>query len=184
MKTLFIDTHLFDLHIILFNNNEILREKHIMDKKNNSTLLMPSIKEVISDDTFDEIIVVNGPGSFTGVRLGVTIAKTLAYTLDVPIKTVTSLDLMAYSNNKDGIYAFSDNNGYYIGKYENNSHEEYFYLNNKEYENFANDNNVITDVKINYQNVLNSLKNINSINPHAVKPIYVKLIGVEYDKKN
>ena len=61
--------------------------------------MFPAIKELIDEQKLDEIIVVNGPGSFTGVRLGVTIAKTLAYTLNIPIKTISSLEVSSISNN-------------------------------------------------------------------------------------
>ena len=86
MRTLYIDTHLNDLDIILFEDNNIVKEEHVINKHNNSTLLMPSIEKVIGNESFDEILVINGPGSFTGVRLGVTVAKTLAFTMNKKIK--------------------------------------------------------------------------------------------------
>src|SRR5699024_8942417 len=45
-----------------------------------------------------EIVVTEGPGSYTGTRIGITTAKTLAWALDIPIKTVYSLKLIASSN--------------------------------------------------------------------------------------
>src|SRR5699024_7595583 len=41
--------------------------------------------------------VSNGPGSYTGTRIGVTTAKTLAWSLNIPIYTVSSLKNMAYN---------------------------------------------------------------------------------------
>ena len=88
---LFIDTHLNDVIIILSENGRIKKEKKILNEKQNSKIIMPLIKKMLGQEKPESIIVVNGPGSFTGVRLGVTIAKTLAYTLQIPIYTITSL---------------------------------------------------------------------------------------------
>lgn len=186
MKVLFIDTHLFDINIILFDNYQIINECHIIGEKHNSKYLLPSIKEVCDGNEYDEIVVVNGPGSFTGVRLGVTVAKTLAYTLNKPIKSISSLDLMNYSlDDKSHILAISDGNGYFIGEYNNYKLEkDYYYLSNVEYQQFSNKNLVETNVTINYASILKVLENKNSENPHSVNPIYIKLIGVENDPKN
>ena len=77
---------------------------------------MPTIKKALDGKNPEKIYVVNGPGSFTGVRLGVTIAKTFAYTLEIPIKTISSLELKAVSLvEKNKIVGVKENNGYYIG---------------------------------------------------------------------
>ncbi|MBQ6841358.1 MAG: tRNA (adenosine(37)-N6)-threonylcarbamoyltransferase complex dimerization subunit type 1 TsaB [Bacilli bacterium] len=186
MKVLFIDTHLFDINIMLFDNYQIVSERHIVGEKHNSRFLLPSIKNVCDGNEFDEIVVVNGPGSFTGVRLGVTVAKTLAYTLNKPIKSISSLDIMNYSSDDNAhIFSISDGNGYFIGEYNQNSLvKEYYYLSNNDYQQFSNSNNVETDVTIDYEKVLKALQNREPENPHSVNPIYIKLIGVENDKKN
>ena len=181
MKTLYIDTHLYDIDIILFDNDEIINRKTIVDKKYNSTYLMPTLKEVCPNKDFDEIVVINGPGSFTGVRLGITIAKTLAFTMDVPIKEITYFDLMNISSN-DGkhIYAISDGNGSYVAEFlKNKQVGDIKYLNNKEYREFADNNIIETNVAIDFSKLIPYLKTISSVNPHSVKPIYIKLIGVE-----
>ena len=46
----------------------------------------------------DKIIVVNGPGSFTGIRIGLTIAKVYAWSLKIPITTIYSLEAMSISS--------------------------------------------------------------------------------------
>ena len=48
-------------------------------------------------ENIDEIICVRGPGSFTGLRVGVTIAKTMAYFLNKDLYSVSSLDVLATS---------------------------------------------------------------------------------------
>ena len=147
--------------------------------------IFPSIIKVIDGIKLDEIIVVNGPGSFTGVRLGVTIAKTLAYTLNIPIKTVTALECMAISNNTYKV-AFSDSNGYYVGNFDEsfNLIEDYTYLKDQDFATLNINNDYYLNYNIDVEKIYAFLKNRKSINPHQVKPIYIKKIGVEIDKSS
>lgn len=181
MKILFIDTHLYDIDIILFNDKKIIKQGHVEKEKYNSTFLIPTLKNVIENESFDEVVVVNGPGSFTGVRLGVTVAKTLAYTMNKNIRQISYFDLMNFSSDSsDHTFGISDGNGYFIATY--NNHKligEYKYINNQEYKEIVQNKKVETDVSIDYDRVLDSLENIPYVNPHEVKPIYIKLIGVE-----
>lgn len=182
MKTLFIDTHLNDIIVMLLENGKLVDKREVINKKNNSEVLFPTIIDVINDNKLDEVVVVNGPGSFTGVRLGVTIAKTLAYSLNIPIKTITALEVMVISNNTYNV-ALSDSNGYYVGKFNEtfNPVEEYYYVNNSE---FINKEMYETNYKIDIEKVYQHLTNIDAINAHKVNPIYIKKIGVEIDKKS
>lgn len=179
MKTLFIDTH-DDIFVALLNEDTIINQKKVTDKKENSTFLMPSIIEVIADNNIDEIIVVNGPGSFTGVRLGVTIAKTLAYTKNIPIKTLSYLELMAANITGDKkVVAFNDKNGYFVGYFDENNQQikDYEYLKNSDFENIKTD--VTMDFYLDFSKVISYMKTKEAINPHFVNPIYVKKIEVE-----
>ena len=102
MNSLFIDTHDKDIIITLFKNGKVLEASLKSSERHHSDFTMSMIESVLKNNNLtvhelDEILVVNGPGSFTGVRIGVTIAKTLAYTLNIPIKTITSLECLAVS---------------------------------------------------------------------------------------
>ena len=103
MYSLFIDTHDKDIVITLFKDGKVLSSNIKTSERHHSDFTMPMIDNILKDNKLNvhdlgELLVVNGPGSFTGVRLGVTIAKTLAYTLNIPIKTITSLETLAISN--------------------------------------------------------------------------------------
>ena len=67
MKTLFIDTHYNDVYLRLYNDNTLYKKEEIMGEKQNSTLIMPMLAKLLENQEYDEILVVNGPGSFTGV---------------------------------------------------------------------------------------------------------------------
>lgn len=178
---LFIDTHFNNVILLLEKNKEIVSKEVIINQKNNSTILMPSIKKLLNNQIPDSIIVVNGPGSFTGVRLGVTVAKTLAYTMNIPIRTITSLECMSYFVNKPNAkIGFSDSNGYYIGNFNYNTLVgDIVYIDNKDYNNdsIIIDNDYFDDLV--YVNIINDTLNRKPINPHAVNPIYIKKINVE-----
>lgn len=179
---LFIDTHLDDVIILLYDGEKIVKQKILKDQKENSKVIMPTIKKILNREVPESIIVVNGPGSFTGVRLGVTIAKTLAYTLKRPIRTVTSLECMAICVEKDDkIVAFSDKNGYYIGIFDKDCHlvGDYEYLNNSQFEEYTNNYEVITDVELDYKKIIEFALLKEELRPHEVNPIYVKKLDVE-----
>ncbi len=179
---LFIDTHLNDIAVILYQNGKMIKKEIIKNVKEHSRLLMPIIQKNINKNQLESIIVVNGPGSFTGVRLGVTVAKTLAYTLDIPIRTITSLECIALSTLEENkIVGFSDKNGYYIGIFDNdlNLIGDYAYLTNSEYEEYSKKYDVIYVEDLDYKKIIDYALKKKSINAHQVNPLYVKKINVE-----
>lgn len=180
---LFIDTHLLDVAIILFDDSyNIVKKEIISDVKQNSTIIMPLIEKILEGNNPSSIVVVNGPGSFTGVRLGVTIAKTFAYTLNIPIRVISSLECLAVSlESKMKTVAFSDNNGYYVGNFDENNKqiEDFKYLNNIEYEEYKKHHSVVDNINIDFNKIIKHTKGLTPVNPHSANPIYIKKIDVE-----
>lgn len=100
MNILAIDTSNQVLGLAIMKNETIVAELNTNIKKDHSSRLMPAIvnlmKEVeMKPNELHEIIVAYGPGSYTGTRIGVTTAKTLAWALNIPIYTVSSLEVVA-----------------------------------------------------------------------------------------
>ena len=180
---LYIDTHLNDIVIILEKDNKIIKEKLIRSKNENSKMMMPTLKKVLGKNKPESIIICNGPGSFTGVRLGVTIAKTLAYTMNLPIRTINTLECLAVSLDAidDKIVGFSDKNGYYIGIFDETIKlvGSYEYLSNKEFEEYIQKYNVYTNIEMNYLKIIEFALKKEVKNPHEVNPEYIKKLDVE-----
>lgn len=102
MKKLLIDTSSDALIILLFHDFEVIDYVFKMVKRDHSSVLMPNIDNLLIRNKLkikeiDEVIVGYGPGSYTGVRIGVTVAKTLSYALKIPLKKVSSLQIMSAS---------------------------------------------------------------------------------------
>ncbi|MGD6805055.1 tRNA (adenosine(37)-N6)-threonylcarbamoyltransferase complex dimerization subunit type 1 TsaB [Rossellomorea vietnamensis] len=102
MKILGIDTSNYQLGIALVDGNEVIGEFITNIKKNHSLRAMPAVEMLMKDcgiapADLDKIVVANGPGSYTGVRIGVTIAKTMAWSLNIPVVGVSSLAVLASS---------------------------------------------------------------------------------------
>ncbi|WML58058.1 tRNA (adenosine(37)-N6)-threonylcarbamoyltransferase complex dimerization subunit type 1 TsaB [Neobacillus sp. PS2-9] len=100
MTILAIDTSNYALGVALLEENQVLGEYITNLKKNHSVRIMPAIETLMSDcervpADLTKIVVAKGPGSYTGVRIGVTIAKTLAWTLNIPLVGVSSLEILA-----------------------------------------------------------------------------------------
>jgi tRNA threonylcarbamoyladenosine biosynthesis protein TsaB len=100
MKVLAIDTSNLVMGIAVLDEGKVLGEYITNLKKNHSIRVMPAIEEVLKETgvkpaDLDRIVVAKGPGSYTGVRIGVTIAKTLAWTLKKELTGVSSLEVLA-----------------------------------------------------------------------------------------
>ena len=189
MKTLFISTYNELLVIGLLEKDKLISKKETKSEKSNSSFLMPMINEILTQNNFNpndlnEIIVVNGPGSFTGVRLGVTVAKTLGFTLNIPIKTITSIESMAISDSvlEKKMVALNSGKGYFYGLFiENKLVDQIEYLDMTKYQSMLKTAEYcnlyeLVDNELDIEKISEYLKNKESINPHFVNPIYIKVI--------
>ncbi len=98
MKRLIIDTATKYLYIGLFDDVLVIDEIKRAGSNDHSANAMAYIEEILNNNKVDineinEIIVGVGPGSYTGVRVGVVIAKTLAHEINAKLYKVSSLIL-------------------------------------------------------------------------------------------
>ena len=106
MISLFLNTSSNYLSLCLYEDNKILASIHKQmdrDLSKETLFLLENMlkKEKLTPKDIDEIICVKGPGSFTGLRVGVTIAKTFAYFLNKKLYSISSLEVMALSAEAD-----------------------------------------------------------------------------------
>ncbi|WP_314078697.1 tRNA (adenosine(37)-N6)-threonylcarbamoyltransferase complex dimerization subunit type 1 TsaB [uncultured Granulicatella sp.] len=96
MPVLAIDTSNKTLSVAIVKDEGTIVEQTVSDTLQHSVKLMPAIQAVLQESQVSMqeltgVIVAKGPGSYTGLRIGVTVAKTLAKTLHIPLKAVSSL---------------------------------------------------------------------------------------------
>ncbi len=207
MRSLYIDTSSSFLYAGIIENNELLAECKKRFDQDLSKEALPEIIKLfestkIDPKAIDKIIVVNGPGSFTGIRIGVTIAKVYAWSLKIPITTITSLEAMALSSKtkKIRVPMMDARRGYvFAGAYDKNMNEiikgthiklenlfekletkeEYFIITNDEIEGITEKESYSPDIL----KIVDYAKDRVAINPHTVNPDYLKLTEAE-EKKN
>ena len=204
MRILYIDTSSSYLYTSIVEDNEILSEIKEEFGQSLSEVALPRIVSMFEDNNLspkdiDKIIVVNGPGSFTGIRIGITIAKIYAWSLNIPITTIYSLEAMAISspNNTYHVPIINARRGYVFGAIYDNEYNEVLKpchilltdLQDKlkeisDYEFISNDE---FDLKLesyspNFVKIINKYKDKENINPHAVNPEYLKLTEAEESK--
>ncbi|WP_332238469.1 tRNA (adenosine(37)-N6)-threonylcarbamoyltransferase complex dimerization subunit type 1 TsaB [Sporolactobacillus sp. KGMB 08714] len=100
MNVLAIDSSNLVMGVAVISGGKVLGERMTNSRKNHSERLMPAVAELLDDagmspGDLDRIAVAQGPGSYTGLRIGVTIAKTLAWTLKKELVGVSSLEIVA-----------------------------------------------------------------------------------------
>ena len=160
---------------IFDSENGVIAETSLSVKKNHSNIVMPIIDNLfkISDLTIndiDKIAVAIGPGSFTGVRIALGIAKGLAMALNKPLIAVNELDILEAiaSGNENEIIPLIDarkERVYY--KYQNTYIDDYLinlisnFDKNKKYV-------FVGDGAINYKNILKDNLGENAI----ILPMY------------
>ena len=155
----------------------------------------------IDANDIDKIVVVNGPGSFTGIRIGITIAKTYAWALEKKITTISSLEAMSVSTKEEKykVPYIDARRGYVFAGIYNNNNEvvlENQYIKfedlqeivknlNSPYTFISNDKLIEeqTEYKPDILEIVNYSKSKEEINPHAVNPIYLKKTEAEETKR-
>ena len=202
MISLFIDTSISIPTISLIDDGEILFEFHERINSDMSSKILPIIDDGLkqchlSIKDIKKIFVVNGPGSFTGVRIGVTIAKTLAWSLNIPVSPISSLEFIATTKtNSEYIVPMIDarRGNVFAGIYDSN-------LNLIKNDSLISFDELTSNIKnlnvefLSYDDIEKSIlpspnviriidKHMNDIgiNPHKLKPNYLKLTEAEENR--
>lgn len=107
MKIVAIDTSTKQLSVALSDGKQIVAEASYVTSLNHATKLMPLLERLMAEAKWTpaqltRIVVADGPGSYTGLRIGATTAKTLAYTLSIELVAISTLELMAASTGHTG----------------------------------------------------------------------------------
>lgn len=102
MTVLAMDTSAKAASVCLAEEDKIIGEFFINTGLTHSQTLMPMAEQLCKNagvplDNIDAVAVNAGPGSFTGVRIGVAAAKGLAFAHDLPCVAVSTLESMAYN---------------------------------------------------------------------------------------
>ena len=126
MKVLAFDTSSKALSLAILEDKQVLAETTINIKKNHSITLMPAIDFLMASldwtpKDLDRIVVAEGPGSYTGLRIAVATAKTLAHTLNIELVGMSSL-LALVPYQQEGLFVplmDARRNNVYAGFYEN-----------------------------------------------------------------
>lgn len=196
MIYLLVDTSTSNITVSILNDTKVICEYIKKIDSDMSSKILPIIDNLLKDnqlnlEQIDKIFVVNGPGSFTGVRIGITICKTIAWALKKDIITLSSIELMATTKTeKKYLVPMIDarRGNVFAGIYDNelncikndqliNINELIDHLDDN-YELISYDNIDIKNLIVPKPNVLKIIekhKNDVVINPHNVNPNYLKL---------
>lgn len=203
MKILYVDTSSDYLYSGIVINDTLVSECQEKLGKDLSKEALPRIISVfnkanIIPKDLDKIIVVTGPGSFTGIRIGVTIAKTIAWGFNIPIVPISGLTAMAISNKRAGysMPLVDARRGFVYGALYDNDinpiiddiHIPLDELTKKSHDyspiTVITNNEIETEYNISsYEpdilKIVTYFKNKEGLNPHMINPIYLKKTEAE-----
>jgi len=102
LKRLVIDTATPHLYLGLYDGDKEIDSYYKEGRNDHSVKLMVELEQMLNRtnntmQVIDEIVIGIGPGSYTGLRVGVVVAKMFAWTLGIPVYQVSSLALLASS---------------------------------------------------------------------------------------
>ena len=124
MNYLAIDTSGKNLTVLIKNNGKTYGYYDKECGVNHSVNLMPQVEKLMKEANFflkdaDFFACVVGPGSFTGIRIGVSTIKALCFAFNKPCLSITSFDTLAYNENNGKVLALIDakHNGIYACGY-------------------------------------------------------------------
>ncbi len=97
--------------VALTDGNNVVASEKLFLEKSHSNLLTVIIESILDQsnlakEQLDAVAVSEGPGSYTGLRIGVSTAKGLCYALEIPLISVSTLEAMAFEVNKFNTESF------------------------------------------------------------------------------
>ena len=103
-----IDTSTDSAGIALVQEGKVLAEATWRCGQNHTVELLPRLVQLLNEaqielQSISSVIVAKGPGSFNGLRVGISTAKGLAFSLEIPIIGISSLELEAYPHAETGL---------------------------------------------------------------------------------
>jgi tRNA threonylcarbamoyl adenosine modification protein YeaZ len=103
-----IDTSTDTASLALVQDDEVLAELTWRCGRNHSTQLLPQLSHLLNQtglslQSANCIIVARGPGSYNGLRVGISTAKGLAFSLGIPIIGISTLEVEAYQHAETGL---------------------------------------------------------------------------------
>ena len=174
MYTLFIDTHDELITVGLVSESKVLIKEQSSYHKH-AVYLVPMVRNLLSENMLTvkdicNIVCVNGPGSFTGLRIGLTVGKVLAYSLGVPIYLISSLEAYLVSSEVSGkvLAVIKDTKGYYV---RGGDVKEQYVTDLSEFSGYS-----VVLKKLDVRKVVNEALRKSSVNVHLVRANYVKEI--------
>lgn len=192
MITILLDSSNTNLSVGIAKDNLLLDYVSYEAWQRQSEYMIPELDKLltkydIKKEDITDVIVAKGPGSYTGVRIAITIAKTITTALDIKLYAVSSLRVLK-DGDRPSICLINARSGRsYIGAYENekilledqimknddvlayiNAHPDYSVCGDTKYLN-------LNGVESNNLKEMISLKeHLDSINPLSLKPVYMK----------
>ena len=182
MKILCLDTSSDLCSVALLEDLNQIKEINIKDGKTHSENLMPLIQKILQETNIklsdiDLIACDKGPGSFTGIRIGISSVKAMAEVMQIPVMGICSLDSLTYHMNiQSGIICSmidARNNQVYCGIYDKNH--------NKIEEYIADDINVIIEKLKKYSDTINFVGNASILHKELLQK---ELNEVQFTQNN
>lgn len=140
MKILSIDTASDLCTVAVLEDKNCIKEIIVNDARNHSEKIMPVIEQALQETNLnikniDLFVCDKGPGSFTGIRIGVGTVLAFQDSIDIPCVGISSLEALAYNIKQDGLICSlidAKNSNVYIGLF-NLKNNEYTQLGNLEF---------------------------------------------------
>ena len=192
MVTILLDSSNTNLSVGLARDNLLLECVSYEAWQQQSEYMIPELNKLlakysVSKEEIQEVIVAKGPGSYTGVRIAITIAKTIATVLNAKLYAVSSLRAQKDCKNPSICLINARSGRSYIGVYEdkNTILEDQIMKNDDVLKYIADHPNysVCGDAKYlgidcidtnNLKEMLDLKDALESINPLSLKPVYMK----------
>ena len=120
MITIYLDSSNTSLTVGIGNENGIIDSISYEAWQRQSETMVPEIDNILKKhnltrNDIKDVVVAIGPGSYTGVRISITIAKVLSFALNCPIYPVSSLRVLKHGNNPSICLINARSNRSYVG---------------------------------------------------------------------